>query len=98
MLNAENVATPPTAATVVVPASVPPPGFALVASVTAAWYAASVLPKGSSAVTTTDGVTLAPAVLLFGCTVKASCVAAAGATSKGLLEAPLRLPAMPAKL
>src|SRR2546427_3629127 len=62
MLSPGNVATPPAAATAVVPESVPPPGFAPMASVTVAVNAVAVFPCASSAVTWTAGVIGAPAV------------------------------------
>src|SRR5436853_7863864 len=68
MLNPGNVATPPAAATAVVPESVPPPGFAPIASVTVAVNAVAVFPCASCAVTWTAGVIGAPAVALAGCT------------------------------
>ncbi len=76
MLRPENVATPPTAATVVVPESVPPPGFAPSATVTLPVKPVAVFPCPSSAVTCTAGVIAAPATVLLGCTVRLSCVAA----------------------
>ena len=56
-----NVATPATAVTVVVPASVPPTGFAPNASVTLPTNAAARFPCASRA-RTTIGVSVAPAV------------------------------------
>src|SRR2546430_7902845 len=66
MLRLENVATPAVAATVVVPASVPPPGFVAIATVTFAVKLVTVLPSPSSTVTWTAGVIAAPATALLG--------------------------------
>src|SRR6185295_9423512 len=74
----ENVATPLTAFTVLVPDSVPLPGLALMASTTWALEPVTVLPNWSCTVTRTAGVIDTPAVALVGCTVKASLLAAAG--------------------
>src|SRR5207244_2217369 len=79
MLNPGNVATPPAAATAVVPESVPPPGFAPIASVTVAMKAVAVLPCASCAVTWTAGAIDAPAVALDGWTESTRRVAARGA-------------------
>src|SRR6266699_3915969 len=75
MLNVENVATPPLAATVVVPASVPLPGFVPIATVTFSVNPVAVLLLASSAVTCTAGVIAAPADVVLGCTEKTSWVA-----------------------
>src|SRR5947208_3317660 len=66
MLRLENVATPAVAATVAVPASVPPPGFVAIATVTFAVKLVTVLPSPSSTVTCTAGVIAAPATALVG--------------------------------
>src|SRR5207245_1620712 len=73
----ENVARPPTAATVFVPERVPPPGFEFdgMASVMFPVNCVAVLPNASRAVTCTGGVITAPAGVLLGGTVNASCVA-----------------------
>ena len=84
-----NVATPPAAATLVVPPSVALPGLLPNASVTVPVKPVTVLPSPSCAVTCTAGVMAAPAVALLGCTVKTSRFAAAGATSNGVLVAPV---------
>src|SRR5205807_6122792 len=83
MLNPGNVATPPAAATAVVPESVPPPGFAPMASVTVAVNAVAVFPCASSAVTWTAGVIGAPAVALDGWTETTRCVAVPAARATG---------------
>src|SRR4029077_18775019 len=77
MDRSENVATPAMAATVLVPESVPPPGFALagILSVTFPVNCVAVLPNASCAVTCTGGVITAPAGVLLGGTVAATCVA-----------------------
>src|SRR5687768_12620870 len=72
------LATPATAATVVVPESVPPPALLPMATVTLAVELVTVLPKVSWMVTWTAGLIAAPAVALEGLTVKASLDAAAG--------------------
>src|SRR2546425_6682946 len=69
MLAAENVATPPTAATGPPPDSVPPPALVPMASVTLPVKPVAVLPFASRAVTSIAGVMLAPATVLVGCTV-----------------------------
>src|SRR3954471_21703918 len=74
----ENVATPLTAATVVVPDSVPPPGLVPMATVMPAVEPVTVFPNASCTVTCTAGLTALPAVALVGCTVKATLLAAAG--------------------
>src|SRR6266566_3745709 len=86
MLRLANVATPFVAATVVVPDSVPPPGFAPSVTTTFAVKPGSVLPSASSAVTWTAGVIAAPAVTALGWTVNTSCVAVPAATLKAVLS------------
>src|SRR6266702_3882279 len=88
MLRLEKVATPLTAATVVVPETVPPAGFVPIATVTLPVNPGTVLLMASSAATSTGGATCAPAVAVVGCIVKASCVAAPGLMSNGALVAP----------
>src|SRR5207247_10422409 len=75
MLRFENVATPAVAATVAVPASVPPPGFVAIATVTFAVKLVTVLPSPSSTVTCTAGVIAAPATALVGSPVNTSALA-----------------------
>src|SRR5205823_3011560 len=72
------VATPLTAATVVVPDSVPPPGLLPMATVMLAVELVTVLLNASCTVTCTAGLIAAPAVALVGWTVKATLLAAAG--------------------
>ena len=85
MLNPENVAMPPPAATFVVPESTPPPAFVPIATVTLPLNAVAVLPCASCAVTWTAGVIVAPATVGVGWTVKTSRLAAPGVTLKTLL-------------
>src|SRR5947199_187757 len=68
MLRPENVATPPTAATVRVPDKVAPgaPVPGVIAAVTLPVKPATVLPNASCAVICTAGVSGAPAVVLVG--------------------------------
>ncbi len=82
MLKLEKVATPDTAATLAVPASVPPPGFVPIATVTVPVNPVTVLPRASCAVTLTAGVIARPAVAFEGCTVNTSWVAAPAVTLK----------------
>ena len=90
-LSVAKLATPLTAATVVVPASaaplVPVPG--VIATVTVPVKLGTVFPAASCASTCTGGVSVAPAVALLGCVVKTSRVAAPGVMSKGALVAPV---------
>ena len=83
------VATPATAATVVVPDRVPPPGLVLSATVTLAVEAVR-FPSASRMATFTAGVMAAPAVVLVGWTVMASLSAAAGVMLNAVLVAPVR--------
>ena len=80
-------ATPPTAATVAVPASTPLPGLAPSATVTLPVNAVAVLPCGSCAVTWTAGVMTAAAVVAVGSTVKTSWLAVPGVTLNAVLLA-----------
>src|SRR5437762_3560969 len=89
MLNPENVAMPPPAATLVVPVSAPAPGFFPSATVTYPVNPVAVLPSPSCAVTCTAGVIGAPAVTLVGCTVNTSLFAAAGLMIKEALGCPV---------
>src|ERR1043165_3336038 len=74
----ENVATPATADTVVVPDSVPPPGLLPIATVMLAVELVTVFPNESCTVTRTAGATETPATAFDGWVVKASLDAAAG--------------------
>src|SRR5437870_3781202 len=89
MLSPGSVATPATAATVVVPDSVPLPGFAPSATVTLPLNVGSVFPRPSCALTCTAGVIAAPAAVVVGCTVIASCVADPGVMVNAALVAPV---------
>jgi len=86
-LRSENVATPATAATVAVPESAPPPGFAPSASLTLPVNWVAVFPWASCAVTCTAGAMATPAVALLGWTLKTSCAAAPTVTLNALLVA-----------
>src|SRR3989440_10354678 len=74
MLSPEKLATPATAATVLVPGKVPRLGFVPIASVMFPVNPVAVLPLPSWAVTSTAGVIAAPAVAVLGCTLNTSCV------------------------
>src|SRR5262245_15095142 len=74
----EDVATPLTADTVVVPDSVPPPGLVPIATVMLAVELVTVLLNASCTVPCTAGRRASDVVALVGWTVKASLVAAAG--------------------
>src|SRR6185295_2266491 len=74
----ENVATPLTADTVVVPDSAPPPGLVPIATVMLALELVTVLLNASCTVTCTAGLIDTPAVAFVGWVVKASLDAAAG--------------------
>src|SRR3989441_8989974 len=80
-----NVATPFTAATVVVPPSVLPPGLLPSATVTLPVKLGTGFPAGSSAVICTAGLIAAPATVFDGCTVNASRVAVPGVISNAVL-------------
>src|SRR5215471_13409914 len=92
MLRFENVATPPAAATVVVPASTPPDGFAAIAIVTFPVNEVTALPKASRAETRTAGAIDVPAIAVEGCTVNASAVVAPALMVKAVLVVPVRAP------
>src|SRR2546430_1114040 len=75
-LSVEKVATPLTAATVVVPKRVPLAGLVPIATAMLVVAVVTVLPWASWTVTCTAGVIAAPATVLVGCTVKTSFAAA----------------------
>src|SRR5437773_2509678 len=75
MLRPGNLATPATAATVLVPDKVPLLGFVPIATVMFPVNPLAVLPLASWAVTSTAGVIAAPAVVVLGCTLNTNCVA-----------------------
>src|SRR6266550_8311157 len=77
MLNVENVATPLTAVTLVVPDSVPPLGFDPSATVIDPVKPVTTFPASSSAETRTAGIVW-PAWVVCGCVVKATWVAGGG--------------------
>src|SRR5216683_3896491 len=86
------LATPATAATVVVPDSTAPaaPVPAVIANVTLPVKLDAVCPEASRAVTTIDGASAAPAVAgSGGCTVKNSCVPTDAMMLNGTLVAPV---------
>ena len=85
MARLENVATPATAATVVVPVSVPPPGFVPIAIVTLPVNDVAGLPTESCAATWIAGAMIAPAADDVGCTVNASRDAAPAVTLNAAL-------------
>src|SRR5258705_8848412 len=89
-LRSPNVATPATAATVAVPESAAPPGFAPIARVTLPVNPLATLPCASRAVTRTAGVMTDPAVVVVGSTENASRVAAPGVTLHETLAPPVR--------
>src|SRR5438128_12129500 len=86
MLRSEKVATPLTAATVVVPERVPLAGLVPIATVMLVVAVVTVLPWASWTATCTAGVIAAPAAALLGCTVKTSF--AAGPTLVGTTGPP----------
>ena len=88
-LRLPKVATPLTAVTVVVPASVPPLGLVPSATVTLPVNPVTRFPCASRAATCTAGLIVRAATALLGCTVKTSCVADPGVTLKAVLVAPL---------
>src|SRR5947199_2394774 len=75
MLSPEKVATPATAAMVLVPDKVPVLGFVPIATVMLPVNPVAVLPLPSWAVTSTAGVIAAAAAVLVGSTLKTSAVA-----------------------
>ena len=84
-LKSPKLATPFTAATVVVPPSVLPPGLEPSATVTLPVKPGTGFPAGSSAVTWTAGLIVAPATVFDGWTMKASWVAVPGVISNVVL-------------
>jgi len=89
-LSVEKVATPATAAAVVVPESLAPlvPVPVVIVSVTLPVNPVTVLPNASCAVSCTGGLIAAPAVAVVGCMVKTSRVAGALVMSNGALVVP----------
>ena len=84
------VATPLTALTVLVPASVPLEGLEPIATVIETLELVTVLPLASWTATVTAGLIDVPVAALVGCCWKASLVAAPGVILKAELVAPLR--------
>src|SRR2546429_7120 len=82
------VATPLTAATVVVPARIPLAGLVPIASVMLVVAVVTVLPWASWTVTCTPGVFIAPAAALLGCTVKTTFAAGPARAWPALVVAP----------
>ena len=98
MLRFEKVATPLTAATVVVPESVPLDGFVPMATVIMLVAVVTVLPWASSTVTCNEGAMDAPAVELVGWTLKASLFAAPAVMLNALLVEPVSPEALAASV
>src|SRR5205809_767302 len=86
MLRSEKVATPLTAATVVVPERVPLAGLVPIATVVLVVAVVTLLPWASWTATCTAGVIAAPAAALLGCTVKTSFAAAPAPLLSSLLR------------
>src|SRR2546429_224173 len=89
MLSPGNVATPATAATVVVPERVPLPGFEIGRAASRAGEQISVVAGPLNNVTCIAGVIAAPATVLLGWTLKLSCVAAPAVMLSGVEVVPL---------
>src|SRR2546430_1927066 len=92
MESVEKLATPLTAAAVVGPDKVPPPGLVPMARVMLAVELVTVLLKASCTVACTAGAMAMPAVALVGWTVKESLLAAAGLMLKAAEMAPVSAP------
>src|SRR5436853_242008 len=88
----ENVATPATADTAVVPDNVPPPGLVPIAAGMPSVGLGTVLSNASCTVTCTEGEMATPAVAFVGWVVKASLEAAAGLTLNPADVAPASAP------
>src|SRR5882724_3364221 len=86
MLNVENVATPFTAFALVVPESVPPPGFAPNATVIDPVNPVTVFPDASRAVTCTTDIVW-PAWVDCGCVANARFVTGGGGGGGGVTAA-----------
>src|SRR5207247_11164632 len=87
MLRFENVATPFTAGTLSVPASVPPAWFAPIATVMVPVKLVAAFPDASRALTATAGVIVAPAWALLGWTLTPKCVEGGGGGGGAALSA-----------
>ena len=92
MLRPGKVATPATAATVVVPESTPPVGLVPIASVMLPVKLVTVFPNASRALTWMAGVIAAPAAALEGCTVNARSTATPAVTVNAALVAGVNAP------
>src|SRR5437667_196092 len=90
ILRSKNVATPLTAATGLVPLSVPPPGLAPSAKVTSPVKPVATLPRASSARTFTAGLIWRPAIVVLGCVPNTSCIAVPAVIVNELLVAVLK--------
>src|SRR2546426_885009 len=90
MLRLEKVATPLTAATVVVPERVPLAGLVPIATVMLVVVFNAMSPSEFCTASCPAGVPAAPAAGLLGCTVKARSAAAATLMLNTLLVAPVR--------
>src|SRR5438034_782373 len=90
MVSVGKVATPLTAATVVVPARVPLAGLVPIATVMLVVAVVTVLPWASWTATCTAGVIAAPAAAVLGCTVKTSFAAAPALMLNAVLVALVR--------
>src|SRR5262245_14567483 len=88
----EKPATPPTADTVVVPDSAPPPGLVPMATVMLAVEVVTVFPNASCTTTCTAGLIDTPAVALAGCTENATLSGAAAEMLKAAEEAGVSAP------
>src|SRR4029077_10948215 len=93
MLRFAKVATPLTAATVVVPARVPLAGLVPIATVMLVAAVVTVLPWASWTATCTAGAFVAPAAALLGSTMKTTLAAAPALMLNALLVALVRLAA-----
>src|SRR3954464_8278390 len=89
MERVENVATPATAATELVPDRVPPPGLVPMTTVTVAVEPVTVLLNASCTVTCTAGAMDTPATAFAGWMVNASLAAAAGLMLNAVDAAPV---------
>src|SRR5437667_12433090 len=89
MLRSKKVATPPTAATGVVPLSAPPPGLAPSAALTLPVNPGTRFPSASSTRTFTAGLIWRPATVVLGSVPNTSWVAVPAVTLNELLVAVL---------
>src|SRR5437667_307176 len=96
MLSGENVATPHTAFTLVVPASGPPPGFACNSTAVVRASLLTVFPDASRAVTRTAGI-VCPACVDCGCVVNARFVAGGAVILNDVLVVPVNPDALDRK-